>query len=289
MPLKRFTNTTVVILFATILVGCSVNSGKFYQHDGPPIVQPVFSNSSATPRVETFRSASLRPYNVMGKRYFPITSDIPMEETGIGSWYGRQFHGNKTAIGEIYDMHAMSAAHPTMPLPSYAVITNLENGKNVVVRVNDRGPFLNNRVIDLSYAAASALDYANKGTAHVKVRRLTNAEISNGTWKDAVSDPQKTSITHTEINSPQSPILSTTASGFGVQIGFFNDMDNAGRFAAHAEAVLSSNGRYLPVRVLPDNDGYRVLFGKEMDTATARQNAIMLKDLLGINAFIIQR
>lgn len=163
--LAAVTAVTVLLLSA-----CSTGS-KYYQHDGPPSSSTELDTTNATPRVEHFYPASLRPYTVMGQRYVPVTSDIKMNQTGIASWYGKQFHGNKTAIGETYNMHAMSAAHPTMPLPSYARVTNLENGRSVVVRVNDRGPFLYNRVMDLSYAAATALDYANKGTARVKVER----------------------------------------------------------------------------------------------------------------------
>ena len=130
----------------------------------------------------------------MGRATCPSRATSRWTGTGIASWYGKQFHGNKTAIGETYNMHAMSAAHPTMPLPSYARITNLENGRSVIVRVNDRGPFLYNRVMDLSYAAATALDYANKGTARVRVERLTNQEIAAGTWQsgNGLTDPSRT-------------------------------------------------------------------------------------------------
>ena len=192
---------------AFLLSACSTGS-KYYQHDGPPSSSAELDTSSATPRVEHFYPASLRPYTVMGQRYVPVTSDVKMDQTGIASWYGKQFHGNKTAIGETYNMHAMSAAHPTMPLPSYARITNLENGRSVIVRVNDRGPFLYNRVMDLSYAAATALDYANKGTARVRVERLTNQEIAAGTWQsgNGLTDPV------TNSTQVQAPVQSATPS-----------------------------------------------------------------------------
>ena len=282
---------SAVLTITLALTGCSTNSGKFYQHDGPPMVEPIFSASSAKPRVESFRPASLRPYTVMGQRFVPVTADIPMEQTGIGSWYGRQFHGNKTAIGETYDMHAMTAAHPTMPLPSYARVTNLENGRSVIVRVNDRGPFLNSRIIDLSYAAATELGYAKKGTAHVKVRRLTNAEIAGGTWKYPVTPQPAVQPVKTEpLEQTQTiPFVTTPSYGWGVQTGFFADADNAQRFAAHTEAILSSNGSHQPVRIVKDQNGYRVLLGKELDNQTAREQAHIARDLLGIDAFIIQR
>ena len=112
-----------------------------------------------------------------------MTGDKPLTQVGYGSWYGKQFHGKKTSTGEIYNMYEMSAAHTTMELPSYARVTNLENGKSVIVRVNDRGPFLHSRVIDLSYAAATKLGYAGKGTARVRVERITRAQIASGKWK----------------------------------------------------------------------------------------------------------
>jgi rare lipoprotein A len=121
------------------------------------------------------------PYEIKGETYEPEAADVPLTETGIASWYGKPFHGRRTATGEVYDMHAMTAAHKTMPLPSYALVRNPRNKREVVVRVNDRGPFKPGRVIDLSHAAARKLGIS--GIAPVEVRRLTHAEIRSGTWK----------------------------------------------------------------------------------------------------------
>ena len=164
-----------------LVSGCSTqkNSGKYYDRDGPPKEWETFgmSRADAVPKVEKPIASTNRPYTVMGKRYVPMTGDKPLTQVGYGSWYGKQFHGKKTSTGE------MSAAHTTMELPSYARVTNLENGKSVIVRVNDRGPFLHSRVIDLSYAAATKLGYAGKGTARVRVERITRAQIASGKWK----------------------------------------------------------------------------------------------------------
>ena len=111
-------------------------------------------------------------YEIAGKRYFVLSSAVGYTETGKGSWYGRKFHGRRTSSGEPYDMYAMTAAHKTLPLPTYLQVTNLENGKQVVVKVNDRGPFHGNRIVDLSYAAAVKLGYANKGTAELEIKAL---------------------------------------------------------------------------------------------------------------------
>ena len=170
-----------------LVSGCSTqkNSGKYYDRDGPPKEWETFgmSRADAVPKVEKPIASTNRPYTVMGKRYVPMTGDKPLTQVGYGSWYGKQFHGKKTSTGEIYNMYEMSAAHTTKELPSYARVTNLENGKSVIVRVNDRGPFLHSRVIDLSYAAATKLGYAGKGTARVRVERITRAQIASGKWK----------------------------------------------------------------------------------------------------------
>ncbi len=133
--------------------------------------------SSAQPRIEPIRPATTRPYTVLGRTYFPMSDFAPYEEEGIASWYGREFHGKPTATGERFDMFAMTAAHKTLPLPSYARVTSLTTGRQVIVRVNDRGPFVGDRLIDLSYAAADALGIANQGTAPVRVALILPDEI----------------------------------------------------------------------------------------------------------------
>ncbi len=140
----------------------------------------------ATPRVQ--RLASGPPnhtYEIKGETYVPDDTDVPLRETGLASWYGHPFHGRRTATGEVYDMHAMTAAHKTMPLPSYARVRNLKNGREIIVRVNDRGPFYPGRVIDLSRAAAQKLRIS--GLAMVEVERLTHDEIRSGAWRQRSS------------------------------------------------------------------------------------------------------
>jgi rare lipoprotein A len=143
----------------------------------PPQAQP-----DAMPRVERIaRGAPNAPYDVRGQSYDPENSDVPIVQTGIASWYGKPFHGRPTASGEVYDMHAMTAAHKTMPLPSWARVRNPANGREIIVRVNDRGPFKPDRIIDLSFAAARRLRIA--GVATVEVSRLTHDEIRSGAWQ----------------------------------------------------------------------------------------------------------
>lgn len=181
-------------LFALALsAGCSSsNPNGYYENDGPPgLFQKKilpWGGSEVKLKVEQPNKWANRPYTVMGKRYYPVTGDKAMNQVGTASWYGKQFHGKKTAIGEVYDMHAMTAAHPTMELPSFAKVTNLENGRSVIVRVNDRGPFLHGRIIDLSYAAAVKLGYQKKGTARVRVERITRRDIAAGRIPSTTAD-----------------------------------------------------------------------------------------------------
>jgi rare lipoprotein A len=148
----------------------------------PPAAAP--QPGDAVPRVERIaRGAPNVPYEVNGRHYVPERDDVPLLQTGIASWYGKPFHGRPTASGEVYDMHAMTAAHKTMPLPSYARVRNPANGREVIVRVNDRGPFKAGRIIDLSQAAARRLRIS--GVAPVVVTRLTHDEIRSGAWQRA--------------------------------------------------------------------------------------------------------
>lgn len=130
----------------------------------------------AEPRVEPLHRFANRPYHVMGQSFVPVTELRAFRQRGHASWYGRRFHGKPTSSGEPYDMYGMTAAHPTLPIPSYVRVTHLGNGRSVVVRVNDRGPFLRGRVIDLSYAAAHKLGYINTGSAEVEVEQILPGE-----------------------------------------------------------------------------------------------------------------
>jgi rare lipoprotein A len=163
--------------------------GGYYQDDGPGDNPPANLDQlpDAVPRVEPYLSGPNRAYNVFGRDYVPDTSDRPFLERGIASWYGRKFNGQKTSSGEIYDMYAMTAAHPTLPIPSYARVTNPANGRSVIVRINDRGPFHPGRVIDLSFAAAYRLGYTNVGSTSVEVERLLPVDIAAGRFNSGTA------------------------------------------------------------------------------------------------------
>ncbi len=157
--------------------------GAYYQDDGPGdrIPEDVLATPDAEPKVEPYTTRGNRPYVVFGKSYTPFTDDREFRQRGRGSWYGKKFHGQRTSSGEIYDMYKMTAAHPTLPLPSYVRVTNVANGRQVIVRVNDRGPFHSSRIIDLSYTAALKLGYLQQGSAELEVERLLPEEIARMT------------------------------------------------------------------------------------------------------------
>jgi rare lipoprotein A len=148
--------------------------GGYYKDDGPGERPPpnLADIPDAVPKAEPPHRYANRPYRVFGKDYAPMASAKPYRERGTASWYGKKFHGQKTSSGEIYDMYAMSGAHRTLPIPSYARVTNVANGKSVVVRINDRGPFHSERIVDLSYAAAYKLGYIQAGSATVEVESI---------------------------------------------------------------------------------------------------------------------
>jgi rare lipoprotein A len=167
-------------LLAAMLSGCGTPAkrpGGYYLDDGPGANPPANIDRipDAVPRVEPLNHGTMRPYVVRGKQYTPMTALGPYKARGIATWYGRRYHGKQTASGERYDMYAMTAAHTTLPIPSYARVTNLANGKSVVVRINDRGPFVDGRIIDLSYTAAHKLGVLAGGNARVEVEALVPA------------------------------------------------------------------------------------------------------------------
>ena len=198
-----------------LFAGCaSTPRPPAYERDGalPNPPADLERVPDAEPRVEPIRSGGAnKPYEIDGRRYEPATGDAPMRERGLASWYGRKFHGRMTSSGERYDMYAMTAAHPTMPLPSYARVRNPTNGREVIVRVNDRGPFHPGRVIDLSYTAALRLGLL-RGVGIVEVERITNDDIRTGAWRRG-RDGAETAVARAPapVEAPAAVAVSTAA------------------------------------------------------------------------------
>src|SRR4051812_9462361 len=152
----------------------SAKPGGYYLDDGPGANPPANLDaiSEPVPKLEPINRFTSRPYSALGRTYRPYTELTPYKARGVASWYGKRYHGQKTSSGEVYDMYAMTAAHTLLPLPSYARVTNVVNGRSVIVRVNDRGPFHQDRLIDLSYLAAQRLDLLGKGRAWLRLKPL---------------------------------------------------------------------------------------------------------------------
>jgi rare lipoprotein A len=262
----------------------------------------------AEPRIEPIRAGGPnRPYEVLGKSYTPITQDRAVSERGLASWYGRKFHGRRTANGEVYDMYAMTAAHKTLPLPSYARVRNPANGREIVVRVNDRGPFHAGRIIDLSYTAALRLGVLN-GVAPVEVERITFDEIRTGSWRrdgavaavppapspaaapapvaDAVVPVAATSADATpEVPPPRA--ISSAPRGFWIQLGAFRQRDGAESFQRHVAADLEWIAPLLAV--FDDASLFRLQAGPYASRDEARAGADRVREALQLVPVIVER
>jgi peptidoglycan lytic transglycosylase len=242
--------TIAAITLISVLAGCST-LGRPVRTPPPAPVEPpppppanIDSVPDAVPRPEP-RSAHGNPpfYVVLGKRYFVLGAATGYVERGVASWYGPTFHGVNTSSGERYDMYAMTAAHKTLPLPTYARVTNLRNGRSVTVRINDRGPFVANRLIDLSYTAAAKLDMLHDGTTFVEVRALT---------------PGEPDVLTRSAETPPPTLY--------VQVGAFADQGNAQRTVSRLHAAGLSTAFIAP----PASDKpqlYRVRVGPISDVA----------------------
>lgn len=259
-----------------LLSACSTtrNPGGYFEDDGPHkrIKVDVSNIPDAVPRWERVDPSRSRPYTVLGKKYFPMTEAGNYHERGVASWYGRKFHGRLTALGERYDMYTMTAAHKTLPLPSYVRVRNLKNNRSVVVRVNDRGPFLHNRLIDLSYAAAYRLDMLGSGTSNVEVTIVTPGSGSAPALEAVKISPGMTINTLNDNDPVAAEEVSASTAGFiYLQIGAFGDSNNAENLRSRLE-----NANFSPVLVLPSTSNeatlYRVRIGP-LDTIE-KSNAI---------------
>jgi rare lipoprotein A len=240
----------------------------------------------ATPAVEPLHRFANRPYNVFGVDYTPqLDLELPFSQTGVGSWYGRKFHGQRTSSGEIYDMFAMTAAHPTLPIPSYVRVSSLKNGRSVIVRVNDRGPFLHSRVIDLSFAAAYRLGYTKEGSSELRVEKLTPQQIAQLGYKVgavpavAVTDPSNLVATS---NVPASALT-----GFFLQVGAFSVEDNAKAFLSRLSLEF---GEDLPnLQIIRKEPVFRLLAGPYRSRDDAHTASRRLKQSAELAAIVIQQ
>jgi len=289
MTSERPVRVATVLAAAALLAACA---SKPPPRDGPDPNPPSGLDRvpDAEPRVEPIRPGGPnKPYEVLGERYVPFTADGPLRESGLASWYGRKFHGKPTSSGEPYDMYAMTAAHKTMPLPSYARVRNPANGREVIVRVNDRGPFAAGRIIDLSYTAALKLGVLG-GVAPVVVERLTHDEIRAGTWRRG-----ERTLPPPELPAPEDPLLAL-ANGAGsaqaepgpgvwLQLGAFSRRDGAQSLLER----LQRSAADLAVAIFEDRATWRVQAGPFASRDEAQGVAERLRSALRLAPLLVER
>jgi len=256
------------LALSLIAAGCAVSPDRAGQSSrGPLSVPPADPHdiADAVPRAEPLSKRGNMPvYEVFGKRYYTLSSAAGYQERGIASWYGPTFHGKLTSSGEVYDMHAMTAAHKTLPLPSYVQVTNLSNGRSAIVRVNDRGPFHDGRIIDLSYAAATKLGIVGPGTAQVEVRAITPA-----------ANPAATPVRQVNTQADRRLYL---------QVGAFGSRLNAEQMRARLADIPA------PVSISEDHAAHGPLFRVRVGPLARLDDLQQLTgkiNALGIDAYVV--
>lgn len=241
----------------------TAQGGGYYLDDGPEANPPPNLDAipDAVPRDEPMHRFANRTYVVLGNTYKPQTERRAYREEGLASWYGRRFHGKKTSSGEPYDMYAMTAAHPTLPIPSYARVTSLVNGRSVVVRINDRGPFHRNRLIDLSYTAAHKLGYLRQGHARVRVESIDPG--AKGMQDEA------------------------SVEGLYLQIGAFGQPGNAQKLLERIKRELGLDDARIQVALI--GTLHRVQIGPYASEDAARADRAQVRERLDLKAVLVRR
>ncbi|MEI7841536.1 MAG: septal ring lytic transglycosylase RlpA family protein [Gallionellaceae bacterium] len=268
-------------------------TGGYLEGDGPDAEVPANLDDTpdAVPKAEPLHRYANREYTALGKTYTPLTENGKYKEIGIASWYGKKFHGQKTSIGEVYDMYAMTAAHITLPVPSYARVTNLANKKSVIVRVNDRGPFLHERIIDLSYVAAHKLGIISNGSAQVEVESiavdggaLVPATVISTPITSAPIPVEPTPPVVVIADKPTGAMPATAKGNVYLQLGAFKSAEGAASFLAKMRSKLGDQGKALSQI---QKEGFeRINIGPYVTKDEARAASIKLKSQLGFKPFI---
>lgn len=272
--------------------------GGYYKDDGPLDNAPDLDKiADAQPRREPLHRGANNPYQVFGKEYVPMRVSTGFRQRGVASWYGRRYHGQKTSNGEIYDMYAMTGAHPTLPIPSYVRVTSVANGRSVVVRINDRGPFLSDRIIDLSYVAAYKLGYIQAGSAMVDVEVVTENSPPAVTASVPIPPPQPIARSSPPPAAP-APVaavpaeplalpVSSDASGVYLQLGAFSMRDNAEAFRAKVYKELAWLNDAMHVNA--QGGLFRLQLGPYGSQDDARQVAERIRAELNLQPIVLVR
>lgn len=281
--------------------------GGFYKDDGPAddIPDGLDDIPDAEPKWEPLHKPATKPYVVLGKEYIPNNAVKPYKVRGIASWYGKKFHGQKTSIGEPYDMFAMTAAHPTLALPSYVRVTSLQSGKSVIVRITDRGPFHADRVIDLSYTAAYKLGLINGGSGQVEVEAIIPGEPAGTTYAQVTPPPRPTANTEVDdieqlarrMAAEEKPSVSIAAPspngdagparGIFLQLGAFASAENAENLKNHLLRELDWLTETM--RVNPGGGIHRLHLGPYASRGEADRVAEKIRAALGYRPTVVSR
>lgn len=281
--------------------------GGFYKDDGPGDNPPpdLASIPDADPQAEPLNPFANRPYTALGQSYTPMQKIEPYSKRGLASWYGKKFHGKRTSSGDAYDMYSMTAAHPTLPIPSYARVTNLSNDQSVIVRINDRGPFHRDRLIDLSYTAAWKLGYVSNGSAQVLVESIVPEEIDlvkkTGSRKEARPNTSSPTPSQTTValplpvaaNAEPAHTLPPTAESTGgntgiyLQLGAFASRLNADHFKEYVQHELGWLKHSITSQL--GGEKYRLHLGPFESVDEARSVAERIALAIKLKPFVVMR
>ena len=285
--MKRILLAAVLAVCAAALVavGCSRRTpapaesgseppprpGKYYKDDGPPAADEIDWRSVPEPEpvFAPINPARNRPYEVFGVRYVPFAEYTVYREQGMASWYGRRYHGRLTSSGETYDMYGMSAAHTVLPIPSYARVTRVDDGRSIVVRVNDRGPFLNQRIIDLSYTAARKLGIVETGTGEVIVEAILPPPAAAAAIAPAPPAPPLPAAAEGE------PERTPVRPGHYLQLGAFAVRENARRLLEQDPLPAAMQVRAL--QMIRRDRLYKVVTGPYASEGEAKEDLHLLR------------
>jgi len=288
--LKYSINTSLVAA-ALFMAGCS--SKEPYKPTTPAQINKIYkpNPSSKIRNSKAMHRATLRPYTVFNVRYYPKIASMGEESTGIASWYGPNFHAKKTSNGETYNMYAMTAAHKTLPMNTMLRVDNLENGKSIVVRINDRGPFVAGRIIDLSNTAAHKIDMVKKGTAKVRIKVIGYNGMVNNSAAPYLQAPKvvKTAPVVQKVNNiePLKPLVIeekvVAVNNYSLQVGAFGRLEGAQQTQAKYKSMFNSN---VVIRKIFSNSRY--LYKVFISGFSTRDQAQTFKDSNGLaNAIIV--
>ena len=292
----------LILLLLSMLTGCASGpslknesvsvppkkGGGYYLDDGPGDRPPENMDAipDAIPKVEPFNVRANQPYIALDNKYTPMTSFYPYKEKGIASWYGKRYHGKKTSVGEFYDMYSMTGAHTTLPIPCYVRVTNTENGKSVIVRINDRGPFKKDRVIDLSFAAAYKLRLSDKGSGPVEVELIDPRQFSA---LKKTSDAITEKIKDKEVVSVQTKSVDIfePSDAIFIQAGAFKNEKNADLLLKQLTDMKLENSP--PSKKQFSEDLFHVVIGPFNSKDEATRISDLIKSKIKISIFILSK